>query len=134
MISLEEWLKRGEKKPKKAYIIPKATKKRAAMNREYSVLKAGFLWEHPYCQITIRFHNLDEQEVIRNDGFAIILLPGGAKTTICVPKSNQIHHTKKPKCKYLNDITTWLAASPIGHEWVENNKREARKLGLLENI
>ena len=133
-MTFEQWLKRGDKKPKKVYRIPKVTKKRADANREYTKLRKDFLVLHPYCQITMRFHNLDEQEVIKSDGYAIVLTPAGQKITIKVPRSNQVHHTKKPKCKYLNDVSTWLAASPIGHEWVESNKKEARKLGLLENI
>jgi len=51
-----------------------------------------------------------------------------------IPRSNQIHHSRKPKCKYLNDESTWFACSPEEHEWVESHKGEARSLGLLHNI
>ncbi len=138
-MTFEQWLNRivdkkvaRLNKPRKR--MPTVTKKRAAMNREYAKLRPKFLKAHPFCQITIRYHNLDEQEVIRNNGYAVVLLNGGIKSTILIPRSNQIHHSRKPKCKYLNDTSTWFAASPIGHEWLEANKREARRLGLLFNI
>ncbi len=134
MLTLEQWLDRKNPKVKKAYRIPKVTKKRAAKNREYAKRCIAYLLLHPYCQIYLKFHNLNEAQVIKDNGHAIVLSNLGQKYTLLVPLSNQVHHAAKPKCKYLNDESTWFAASPEGHEWVENNKKEARRLGLLQNI
>lgn len=49
----------------------------------------------------------------------------------CTPRATEIHHTRKPKCKYLNDESTWLAVSRWSHEFIEQNKSVARELGLL---
>jgi hypothetical protein len=46
--------------------------------------------------------------------------------------SVEIHHKKKPKCKYLNDESTWLAVSSWSHRFIEQHKDIARDLGLLE--
>lgn len=51
-----------------------------------------------------------------------------------IPKSTEIHHTKKPKATYLNDESTWLAVCREMHEKIENNKAWARSKGYLQNI
>lgn len=117
-------------KPKvkgKKRTIPNVAPKRAKANREYAKRREDYLIIHPYCQIYLRVHNIAEHEVISAE------LSGQFSKFIHVPRSNQIHHSKKPKCKYLNDESTWFAASPKWHDWVENNKKEARSLGLLHD-
>ena len=48
------------------------------------------------------------------------------------PRSTEIHHTKKPRAKYLNDESTWLAVCRASHRWIEDNKSSARLIGLLQ--
>lgn len=54
--------------------------------------------------------------------------------TVYVPRATQIHHMKKPKSKYLNDESTWMAVSSHAHRYIEDHKSEARKKGYLFDI
>jgi hypothetical protein len=131
--SFQQWLDRGKEKTKKTYRIPKVTKKRAAANREYAKRRVAYLKAHPFCQIYLRYHNLDESAVIARNGACVVRNEKGQTFTDYAPRSNQIHHAAKPKCKYLNDESTWFAASPKWHEWAEQNKKEARRIGVIRN-
>lgn len=113
--------------------IKQVSKKRQAALREYYKRRIRYLSEHPYCEIFLRIYNITLSDVA-SDGTAIIRDLDGFYHTAVVPRSTEIHHTKKPKQTYLNDESTWLAASRKLHEWVENNKAEARRLGLLQNF
>lgn len=125
---------RTVKKVKKKRWIPKVTPERAAANREYSKRRKAYLIAHPYCMIFIKLKGLKEEEVIRNNG--LVWIPnsvyGSAKRQ--VPIATEIHHSRKPKKTYLNDESTWFAASREYHEWAENHKNLARELGVLHNI
>lgn len=91
------------------------SKKRARANREYSVRRKAYLAAHPFCEA---------HESIAH----FLRWPIG----IPIPQATEIHHMKKPKCKYLNDEGTWLAVSAWAHRWIEDNKSIARRLALLE--
>lgn len=43
--------------------------------------------------------------------------------------ATQIHHMRG-RGKYLNDVSTWLAVSDIGHNWIEANPALARERGF----
>lgn len=43
--------------------------------------------------------------------------------------ATQIHHMRG-RGKYLNDISTWLAVSDVGHEWIEANPALSREKGF----
>jgi len=43
--------------------------------------------------------------------------------------ATQIHHMRG-RGKYLNDVSTWLAVSDIGHAWIEANPALARERGF----
>lgn len=114
--------------------LPKVSKKRRAANSEYSERRKRYLEEHPYCQIFIKLRDLNEADVIKNNGTTMGRdMVHGVKVHY-VPRATTIHHTKKPRCKYLNDESTWLSASMEWHDWVENHKADARRLGLLFNV
>lgn len=49
-------------------------------------------------------------------------------------QSTQIHHSAKREGEWLNLQRYWIAVSHEGHEWIEANKREAEKLGLMVRI
>lgn len=46
------------------------------------------------------------------------------------PGSGEIHHAAKRGKNYL-DVATWIAVSRPTHLWIEANKAEARRSGLL---
>jgi hypothetical protein len=85
--------------------IPKVSKKRQIQNLQYSVLRTEFLGkkENQICPIT-------KQQTI------------------------EVHHTYcgKDRAKYYLDVSTWLAVSRDGHNWIHNNPKEARELGFLK--
>lgn len=121
MISFSAWLERkpAGRKPRKP--MPKATKKRAKMNREYTVRRKAYLEAHPGCEAIVRI--LDHLYDTDRDKWW-----GSPPTT---SRATEIHHKKKPKCRYLNDESTWLAVCQWSHRWIEANKSTARQLGLL---
>ena len=96
--------------------------RRATERRMYNRDRGEYLREHPYCQVFIYRHALSEELVIRGSGFQ-----NGFK----VPRSTQVHHRNKANGSRLLDKRWWMAAAFEQHQWVEDNKEEARKLGLL---
>lgn len=85
--------------------IPKVSKKRQVQNLQYSVLRTEFLGkkENQVCPIT-------KQQTI------------------------EVHHLYcgKDRAKYYLDVSTWLAVSREGHNWIHDNPKEARELGYLK--
>lgn len=85
--------------------IPKISQKRKIENAKYIVLRIEFLGkkENQICPIT------------------------GKPTT-------EVHHTYcgKDRAKYYLDVSTWLAVSREGHNWIHDNPKEARELGYLK--
>jgi hypothetical protein len=99
---------------------------------EYRRRRIDFLKRNPYCQVWLKEHDVTDEEI---DGFGSIELNYGFEVkVVMVPRSTEIHHTKKPKCKYLNDESTWLAVCREMHDKIENNKSWARSRGYLHNI
>lgn len=117
--SLKDWLLRKPQGPAPKKRMPKVTPKRAKANREYSVRRKVFLLAHPQCMAWEAIRHYAWQNLYN------ITMPAVR------PLATEIHHMKKPKSKYLNDESTWLAVSRWGHEFIEQNKSIARKLGLL---
>lgn len=87
------------------YKIPPVSKKRKIENAQYSVLRIEFLSkpENQICPIT------------------------GWPTT-------DVHHTYsgKDRAKYFLDISTWIAVSREGHNWIHDNPIESREKGYLK--
>lgn len=108
-----------QKKPKKP--LRRVGKKREKENREYLKRRKAYLKEHPWCEAYQIIPARYKWQVAVRGGW------GWARRFI----ATEIHHTKKPKCKYLNDESTWLAVSMWSHNWIEDHKKEARRLGLL---
>ena len=46
----------------------------------------------------------------------------------------QLHHSAKRSGEWLLLERYWIAVSADGHAWIEANKREAEKLGLMVRI
>ena len=85
--------------------LRRISKKQQERLRIYGPLRKQYLQEHPVCE-----------------------LPE------CNAASTDIHHTKKPRSTYMNDVDTWLAVCRICHSRIENNKAWARENNLLENF
>ncbi len=123
-------LRRPEKtgpKPKrflKRTVRPRqVSSKRAKEGRVYSVKRKAYLEAHPKCQA----YDIIAAEWRLNEGQGI---PDHWPQSC--PPSVEIHHKRKPKCKYLNDESTWLAVCRWSHEFIEANKSTARALSLLD--
>ena len=60
--------------------------------------------------------------------------PENQKCPITGKPTTDIHHTYcgKDRAKYYLDVSTWLAVSRDGHNWIHNNPKEARELGFLK--
>ncbi len=112
--------------------LRRVSKKRAKANSEYAKRRIAFLHEHPFCQFHLAEWCLTEDDVSRVD--ARVRNPDSMLFGRYVPWATEIHHMKKPKSRYLNDESTWMAVSRAGHNWIENNKAEARKRGYLYDI
>ena len=102
--------------------------KRQREGREYTKLRAAFLEDHPFCQVTIRLLGLCEEEVKEWSGMHRTAL-GNIDV---VPQSIDIHHKHgRTGTNYL-DTTTWLAVSRFQHERIHNNPSWARSHGFLK--
>jgi hypothetical protein len=49
-------------------------------------------------------------------------------------RTTEIHHSAKRFGQWLNLKRYWIALSHDGHRWVEDNKAEAEKIGLMVRI
>lgn len=116
---------------------------RTAQRLEYYERRRVYLKAHPYCQIFIEVHRMNEESVIKGNGTApgtFVPLPWAPIVPECptmlirVPRSEVIHHRNKRRGKRLNDESEWMAASRHWHDCVEEYKSWARELGLLRNF
>lgn len=107
---------------KRGGYIARISKSRRADRSMYSRDRAEYLRDHPFCEIYIARYGLDPKTVFSNNGVV-----GGFK----VPRSNQIHHRNKTNGPRLLDKRFWMAASGKQHRWAEDNKDDARAIGIL---
>lgn len=96
--------------------------RRNATQKEYAREVAYYLAKHPFCQISIARHELDESAVVA---------AGGRYGKIQIPRATEVHHRNKRDGARLLDKRWWMAASRQAHDWVEDNKETARILGYL---
>lgn len=61
-------------------------------------------------------------------------LPENQICPITKQQTTDIHHTYcgKDRAKYYLDVSTWLAVSRDGHNWIHAFPKEARELGFLK--
>lgn len=125
-------LKRGGPIVRKSYRIPRIKPKRKAENASYSEIRKEYLNEHPYCQITIALHGLNETEILeKGRGYREVHRYTATGGLVVVPRANQIHHRNKGRGARLVDRRWFMSAANKGHDWVEGHKDFARDLGLL---
>lgn len=108
--------------------LRRVSPQRAEELAEYRFRRTAFLAAHPYCQVWLREHGVEEAEAIRRRG---VLRFGRGQPLIFVPRSAQIHHTRKRRRRRLLEERDWLAVSPEAHRFLENNLRWARARGYL---
>ena len=92
-----------EKKAKRA--MPKTSKKRSRITREYMKLRAKFLIENPHCE------------------WCKVELGGLVPAT-------EIHH-RKGRGSFMLDTSTWYAVSHQGHLWIHSNPKYAYEKGYM---
>ena len=91
--------------PKKAKKpLNKVSKKRSAENKVYLMLREKFLRDNPFCAV------------------------------MKIEPSTEVHHTYsgKDREKYFLVVSTWIAVSREGHNWIHNNPKESREMKLLK--
>ncbi len=101
--------------------IRRVSTKRAKQLREYAKLRSLFLQAHPYCQVWLDLHNLNEDEVEQR----------GVCVVARIPRSVDIHHISKRNGERLNDTGLWLAVSREMHERIHREPKWARERGYL---
>jgi hypothetical protein len=111
-------------KPLRRKTISKATAKTAARRRAY--LKALKRWqmlpENTYCRVWLL-----------SDKFRRELAKSGKPSRR--PFATQCHHRRGRVLTRHGDllllVSEWVPVSAAGHDWIDRNRSEARKLGLL---
>ncbi len=92
----------------------------------YRYRRKLFLLAHPYCQVWLAEHGVEEETAIRHRG-AVTL--GGV--TAIIPLATEVHHKNKRRGGDLLDERFWLAVSREAHEQIEAHKSWARAAGWL---
>ena len=95
----------------------------------YLYRRKQFLLAHPYCQVWLAEHGVDEATAIRDLGF--VRLDGPSGPAMVVPLSTEIHHQNKRRGADLLDTSFWLAVAQNAHRRIEANKAWARTAGFL---
>lgn len=138
MKTLREWLDRkpAGRKPRKRiqrHVRPKrVSARKRRRDEDYHVLRARYLIEHPFCQITIARLGFSEERVLaKARGLDATNCEGIYFEGQLIPIATQIHHRNKRLGRRQNDARFWLAAAPGPHEWVEGDKAAARAAGYL---
>lgn len=94
--------------------LAKVSRKRRKEQKVYSKSREEYLREHPYCEcrhLTLRKPN---GHIIQ-----------------CSLSATQIHHKSRRHGKNFTDRSKFLATCGNCHQWIEENGKEAEKLGLL---
>lgn len=80
-------------------------KDKARETAKYWPLRKKFMSDTPFCEFPVS---------------------GG-----CLNRLASIHHMKGQNWRVMNDTRYWMAVCSEHHSWIEDNKREARKRGLI---
>lgn len=83
---------------------------KAVRDRLYAKVRAAYLLKHRACKVAL-------------------LLPGPGKGKL-VP-ATQVHHSRGRNGPLLIDERFFVSVSAENHDWIDRNKADARRLGLL---
>jgi hypothetical protein len=95
----------------------------------YEYRRKQFLAAHPYCQVWLAEHGVEEADAIHNGGRVEV-----NGTLLTVPLSTEIHHKNKRRGFDLLDPSEWLAVSADAHRRIESEKDWARARGYLRDF
>lgn len=110
--------------------LRKVSKKRQRESTIYRELCKEHLHAHPFCQIYITRHCLDEAAVIKNNGAYFEPVSSGSQIRMIVPLADQIHH-RKGRGKYYLDKRWFFSACHNQHWWAHHeDPKEARRIGV----
>jgi hypothetical protein len=120
--------------------IRRVSKKLSAEKKEYTLVRALFLEEHPLCQVSIREAGMTEEHVLEcwrragsEPGRSIAVIDSRGKTRV-IPPSRQIHHRNKRHGTRLTDVRWFLSVSIDFHAVIEQNLSWARSRGYSLDI
>lgn len=138
-------MKRSGPIKRKTRLKPVSAKRRADMAK-YKTLRECFLRSNRLDAAWLKLDGYSDEEIDSLQKTALITLwEGGNLPAIYArnneqmrlkglpqwcPGSSETHHAAKRGRNYLN-VATWVATSRPTHLWIEANKSEARRLGLL---
>jgi hypothetical protein len=93
--------------------LKKMGKDKARETAKYWPLRRKFIEDHPFCEFPIT----------PNDKSVF--------TPSCMSGTSSIHHKMGQNWRVMNDTRYWIGVCIEHHAWIEDNKREARKRGLI---
>ena len=99
---------------------------RIKKNKIYSALRKKFLEEHPFCQLWI-CQNYPSVEL---GSIAAVEKVAWADFERRAPRSVDIHH-RKGRGKHFLDVSTWMAVSREGHDFIHKNPKESYEKGWM---
>jgi hypothetical protein len=102
--------------PMKRSPLRRVSKKRAKENREYTVVRARYLMDHPKCEACYPVNSY--------------LLVHITKAS----PSEEVHHKNGRTGRLLNYTPFFIAVCRKCHDWIGRNGAEARELGVLAPI
>jgi hypothetical protein len=85
---------------------------------------------HPWCQIFMTRHKLNEAEVIRGSG-VVAVFEGPIARKVQVPRAVDIHHRHGREGPLLTDPQWFVSACNDQLAWLAKNIEEAQRLGLI---
>jgi hypothetical protein len=93
--------------------LKKMGRDKARETAKYWPLRRKFIEDHPFCE------------------FPVIYEHKFGSTVSCMTPVVSIHHMKGQNWRVMNDTRYWMGVCIEHHAWIEDNKREARKRGLI---
>lgn len=112
--------------------IRKVSTKRRRQLGQYTDLRKEYLAKHPWCEVYCKRFKVNYPGLFKTNGIYLEHAPSGSAYIRHVPLSTDIHHVAGRIGEKLNDSNDWLAACREQHEWIHNNPKEARALGVLK--
>ncbi len=88
--------------------LKKMGKDKARETAKYWPLRRKFIEGHTFCEF-----------------------PDGSVGDVCCNHATQIHHMKGQHWKIMNDTKFWMGVCAEHHTYIEDHKKEMRKLGII---
>lgn len=108
--------------------LRRVSPRRSGEIRLYHLRRAQFLRDHPFCQVWLCEHGIDERHAISARGW---VRTNRARPLIQAPRSDTIHHRNKRRGSRLVNERHWMAVSWASHQTIETDRHWARERGYL---